>query len=70
MAYSHLVRQDAYVWDKNTSPKLCTKKAGGGLMREGGGIFAGHYSIIEKQEREKKNSFYVISSVTHTKIEA
>ena len=40
-------------------------------MREGGeGIFAGHYGIIEKQERKKKNSFHVISSVTHTKIEA
>ena len=28
---------------------------GGGLCARGGGIFAGHYSIIEKQEREKKN---------------
>ena len=38
----------AYMWDKNTSARLCAKNAGrgggeGGLMREGG-VYAGHYS--------------------------
>ena len=28
----------AYAWDKNTSARLCTENAGGGLMREGGRI--------------------------------
>ena len=34
-------RGGAYVWDKNTSARLCTINAGG-LMREGG-VFTGHY---------------------------
>ena len=32
----------AYAWDKSTSARLRAKIAGG-LMREGGGVFAGHY---------------------------
>ena len=32
----------AYAQDKNTSARLCTKNAGGVLMREGD-VFAGHY---------------------------
>ena len=35
----------AYVRDKNTSAKLCTKNAGGGLCARRGGVFAGHYSM-------------------------
>ena len=31
--------------DKNTSARLHTKYAGGGLMREGG-VFAGHYGYV------------------------
>ena len=34
----------AYARDKNTSARFCAKNAGG-LMREGGGVFAGHQGI-------------------------
>ena len=35
-------RRRAYTRDKNTYARTFTKSAGG-LMREGGGVFAGHY---------------------------
>ena len=39
------VGREAYVWDKNTSARLCAINArGGGLMREGG-VFVGHCGI-------------------------
>ena len=44
------------------------KRQGGGLCARGD-IFAGRYGIIENK-RGKKNSFHVISSVAHIKIEA
>ena len=37
------------MWDKNTSARLCTKKAGGAYA-EGGGVFAGHYSTCTGEE--------------------
>ena len=37
MSMSLLLGWGAYVRDKNTSARLCAKKAGGGLMREGEG---------------------------------
>ena len=37
----------AYAWDKNTSARLCAKKAGGAHAR-GGGVFAGHYGNLNK----------------------
>ena len=43
---SLLLGWGAYVRDKNTSARLCAKKAGG-LMFDGGGVFAGHYGIIK-----------------------
>ena len=40
---SLLLGWGAYARDKNTSARLCAKKAGGG--GGGGGVFAGHYGI-------------------------
>ena len=33
----------AYAQDKNTSARLCTKNAGGGVLMREGDVFAGHY---------------------------
>ena len=54
----------AYVQDKNTSAKLCTKNAEG-LMREGS-VFVGHYGkcnvVVVKQWEGVKvwNSFFLL----------
>ena len=47
MSMSLLLGWGAYVRDKNTSARLCAKKAGGGGggLCARGGVFAGHYGI-------------------------
>ena len=45
MSTSLLLGWGAYALDKNTSARLCAKKAGGAYAR-GGDVFARHYGTI------------------------
>ena len=44
---SLLLGWGAYARDKNTSARLCAKKAGGGGLCVRGDVFAGHYGTCK-----------------------